>query len=328
MRIDAESISGYLYKQSGSGWADALLQPATPVVGGDLIVGKRYWLGGKPPTQNFAAYRGYVSFDTSVLSGKTVHLAWLVLTVKDRGADFADSLRVYSHGSAPWGDTLDSGDWDACDLLEGYLYPVGLEGVVWKSVDPASLNLEGQTQFRLRSDEVAPPAGEEAVTFHGAVGAPEGAYLVVDTGNINDDICTTLKTDVLAPHQSELGASAIHDKILHTVNNPPEIQIGWAGTRTENGEQFVSAEIWYLDVPVGGAGADDLSLDEGPRIKAGLLNKILRKDNSCGGLFTKCVSITEEIYDQLQWTINDDRLFRAALITVTYKRPIGGRGGI
>lgn len=314
MKIYAESISGYLQKASGISYQDALQQDPSAWVGGDLLVGQRYWETAKPPTQNWAIWRSFISFDTSCLKGRTVKRCWLVLRVKEKGAGLAAELRVFSHGRLPWGDTLDPDDWSACDRNEGTLYPEGLRTEVWKSIEPAAVDTSGRTQFRIWSlGEILEPTDDEFVRFYGpdSEGRP---YLMIDTGNVNDDVCQNLK-EVLEKHQAELGVNAIRGELLQTVPNPPEIQISWETTSGGEGElQRITATIYWV------ATGTPASIDQEPRQKADLIRRILLQDQTCNGYCTGIESITEELADNILW---GEKWYMGAIVTVVYRRALG-----
>lgn len=325
MEFTLESRSGYLQKASGQGWADTRVQEPYPYTGGDLYVGKRYFVHPKYG-YSWRLWRSYLSFDTSELTRlkRTVRDAYLEFRVKTKGSGFidTDSVRVFSHGSTPWGDELEPADWDKCDTDEGYFLGRGMDTVVRFLVDPGHINKTGQTQFRLRmGNEVDAPTGDRYVAFYGA-DSDEGVRLVADTGYINDDIPTTLAEEVFPAWESALGVTDTHPAFLPTATNTPEIQIGWAGTQTAD-RQRVTVDIDYIErkIPAGSSEAPLHNLDETMRKKADLIRRIVLMNKTCKGLTTGIESISEgplplpdDKYGDMDWLMG-------ARVTVTFIRP-------
>lgn len=323
MKIYAAETSGYLQKASGISWADCLLQTPSPWPGGDIYVGKRFWHITKPPTDNWARWRGYLTFPTGFLGNRTIRSAWLVFTVKQRGADFGGTIRLFRRGATSWGEELDSGDWNACEVVEGDFSPVGFTGEVWKSIDPASIETGRNTEFRFVQLGTAAPTGDEHVVLYGADDADRRPCLVIDTGSINDDVCTNL-AEVMTAHQSDLAVNAIHSDMRHTVDQVPEIQIGWDGKRTmdpeREGYQLVTASIWWLGEQIDSTAAL-MSRDREQRQQADLITRILLKDRDCNGYCTEIMSIEESLPDLIQWPSGSEYI--GVTVTVTYRLEIG-----
>jgi hypothetical protein len=331
MNIYAETISGYLQKKSGASWANCLLQVPTEWAGGDLYLGKRYWTTAKPPTQNWALWRPFLSFDTSGLAGKTIKSAWLVFRVKTLGVGFGGSAQVWSQGTTPWGALLEPGDWDKCNQTEGVLAATGMSGEVWKSIDPDSINKSGQTQFRLRiADETLAPTGDEYVVLYGADDADRRPRLVIDTGNVYDDVCTNL-AQVLDAHKAELEAVTVHSDMPETAE-VDHVYVGWAGG-AEDDEEQITVDVYWIGGCMDQTGGVSPSLDRAARIKADVLRRIIRFDANCGGSLNNgngyCTGIESLTAEGgtgatvIPWR-NDDLLL-GCVLRVTYSRP-GGLG--
>ena len=324
MKVYARESSGYLQKGSGISWADCGTQVPSAWPGGDLWFGKRLWIVTKPiPTQNWRNWRTYLTFPTGFLGNRTIESAWLVFTVKERGADFGGTVGVYRRTGAGWGDELDSGDWNACTVLEGTLSSVGFTGEVWMAIDPGSIQTGRDTQFRLGLLGTTEPTDDEYAVLYGADDAERRPYLLIDTGSINDDVCTNL-AEVLTAHQSDLAVNAIHPDMRHTVDEVPEMQIGWVGSRLANVEQDqyrqVTAGIWWIGEQMDST-SQLMSRDREQRQKADLITRILVKDRDCNGYCTGILSIEENLPDVIVWPSGSEYI--GVYIEVTYRLEIG-----
>ncbi|MBU0599100.1 hypothetical protein KKF61_09030 [Patescibacteria group bacterium] len=296
MRFDSAAQSGYLEKFSIINYAAARLSTPEVWIGDDLRVGQAYWAQVKPvPRQHWALWRTLLSFPTGRLGGKQVFGAVLWLSIKTNQAYTDFDMLVRSHGSTPYGGTLDAGDWNKCDALDATL-PItsSTAGLIGIMLDESHINNQGDTQFNLLSSRdlagVEPP-GLNNITLHGRGTAGE-PYLMVETANVNDGVCLNVQ-EVLDGYKTQLGVNIVHTKGLNYVGNPPEIQVQWGGT-TCTDKLRVTADIYYINrvIPPGDPTAALHGVDELARQKADLIRRILRFDKDCNGYMNSLESIT------------------------------------
>jgi len=167
------SLTGYIVKY-GPVWPPYY---QTKVLESSIWAGKQ-WNGEDDPFAYYWVWRGYVSFDTTLLKNKIVksavlHMFLLYVCCEDEygGVGLGFSLEFYS-GKNQWTGTSDL-HWDDCETGEGEFMFVNANTPTrqyyWKSVNKNSINVAGsgtlrtQFKFKLYADTVGPPYSMDAI---------------------------------------------------------------------------------------------------------------------------------------------------------------------
>lgn len=323
MDFELVGRSGYLYKTSGVDWPDCLAQTPLAVTSGAMRAGMAYWVDPKIPTENWASWRTFLAFNTVALSQKkkSVKSASLVLPIEANVSDGPWVVELMYMPDNGWGHDLDAGDWDATAGVICQVDAQGKGGVLTFDIDPEHINRAGLTYFRLNAvgDEnpVNPPTDERYIDFG------RGAVLIVDTGNVNDDVCQNIADVLGAVDYAQFDGVTIRPRLLPVLKAIPEIQIAWEGTDTnlKEGVQIIGATIYYIQSSLTGpAASEPSSIDEGPRKMADIIRRILTEDRDCNGYCSGLVDVSEVLAGALEWR---DNWYIGAVVTVRYQRAIG-----
>jgi hypothetical protein len=116
----------------------------------------------------YAIFRSYVSFNTSLPVGVSVLSLVLNVAVETDVSLTNFNLRVYS-GKSQWSNTTNC-NWASCSTDEGVIFNTNnlmLNHYYWYSLKTNSINGNGTTQFRLKSDnEGITPSSAEYVWLY------------------------------------------------------------------------------------------------------------------------------------------------------------------